>query len=80
MVSTKIQGRLANQLFQYAFIYAIAKRLNTCFYIDKSIEKFKLPKYFNIKKDLFYPLDFYLFSIKDQKHIFSYHLKEYFIN
>lgn len=78
MVSVKIQGRLANQLFQYAFIYSTAKRLNTSFYIDKSVEKFILPTYFNLKKGPFYLFDLYLFSIQDRKHIFSHHLKKTF--
>ncbi|MEM6763311.1 MAG: alpha-1,2-fucosyltransferase [Bacteroidota bacterium] len=33
-VATKIQGRLGNQLFQFAFIYAVARRLKTTFFIE----------------------------------------------
>jgi hypothetical protein len=75
MIAVKLEGRLGNQLFQYAFIYAAAKKLGTSFYIDKSIENFIPPKYFEIKNDLFLPLDRSIFSVKGFKNIFSVHAK-----
>lgn len=76
MISVKIEGRLGNQLFQYAFIYAAAKKLNTGFYVDKSIEKFLLPQYFDINSDIFSLLDKYIFSITGFKNMFRIHLKK----
>ena len=78
MIAVRIEGRLGNQLFQYAFIYAAAKRLNTNFYIDKGIEKYKLYDYFEIDKDFFYPLDKNVFSIEGFKNVFRYHLRRIF--
>ena len=78
MIAAKIEGRLGNQLFQYAFIYSAAKHLDTSFYIDQGIEKFKLYDYFEIEKGLFYPLESYLFKISGFKNFFNYHLKKLF--
>lgn len=50
MVSVQIHGGLGNQLFQYAFVYSAAKKLNSDFYLDESIDLFKCGKYFNIKE------------------------------
>ena len=48
MIAVKLEGRLGNQLFQYAFAYASAKKLKTTFYLDKSTDNFLLPRYFLI--------------------------------
>jgi len=78
MIAIKLEGRLGNQLFQYAFIYAASRRLNTSFYLDKSIENFVLPKYFEVKNDFLSPLDNRVFSINGYKNIFSIHAKRAF--
>lgn len=75
MIAVRIEGRLGNQLFQYAFIYAAAKRLNTSFYVDKGIEKYLLSSYFKVENDFLYPLDKYIFSISGFKNIFNHHLR-----
>lgn len=75
MIAVRIEGRLGNQLFQYAFIYAASRKLNSRFYLDKSIEKLLLPKYFDIKEDPLYLLDNYLFRIRGYKNIFTFHLR-----
>jgi hypothetical protein len=75
MVAVKLEGRLGNQLFQYAFIYTASKKLNTKFYLDKSIDYLLLDKYFNIEQDLCYFFDKKVFSIKGFKNIFSHHLR-----
>ncbi|MDP9047958.1 MAG: alpha-1,2-fucosyltransferase [Bacteroidota bacterium] len=77
MIAIKLEGRLGNQLFQYAFIYAAAERLGTSFYLDKSVENFILPRYFEIENDFLGIFD-RIFSTKGYKNIFSIHLKKAF--
>jgi hypothetical protein len=78
MVGVRLEGRLGNQLFQYAFIYTAAKKLNTSFYLDKSVENFYLSTYFEVKNDFIKTLDNGVFSIQDYKNIFNAHLKRGF--
>jgi hypothetical protein len=78
MIALKLEGRLGNQLFQYAFIYSVSKRLNTSFYLDKSVENFILPKYFDVADDFPATLDKHVFSIDGYKNIFRIHLKRTF--
>lgn len=75
MIAVKLEGRLGNQLFQYAFIYAAAKTSNTSFYLDKRIDYLLLDKYFEIEKDFAWLFDHYIFSIKGFKNLFSHHLR-----
>ena len=78
MIAIRLEGRLGNQLFQYAFIYSAAKRLNTSFYLDKSVDNFLLSEYFEVKKDFPGILDNKLFSIYGYKNIFRIHAKKAF--
>lgn len=78
MIAVRLEGRLGNQLFQYAFIYAAARKLNTLFYLDKSIENFLLPQYFEVKNDFICRIDEKIFSITGYKNIFRVHLKRIF--
>jgi Glycosyl transferase family 11 len=78
MIAVTLEGRLGNQLFQYAFIYAAARTLDTSFYLDKSIESFLLPQYFEVKNDFPVLLDNNIFSINGYKNIFSFHFKRAF--
>jgi len=51
MIAVKIIGRLGNQLFQYAFGYASAKRKRTIFFIDyPNSDNYILTKYFKLRK------------------------------
>ncbi|SOD18654.1 alpha-1,2-fucosyltransferase [Pedobacter xixiisoli] len=50
MIGVKLHGRLGNQLFQYAFIYTAAAKLGTTFYLDESIDRFLVSRYFEIKE------------------------------
>lgn len=46
----KIQGRLGNQLFQYAFAYSISKKSNSVFHFVEPYYVFGLNKYFKLRK------------------------------
>jgi hypothetical protein len=48
MIGVNSWGGLGNQLFQFAFAYATAKKLDTSFFIDESISHFILPIYFEL--------------------------------
>jgi len=52
MFGIKIQGRLGNQLFQYAFALAQKKRLQKNFYLHK-IYRIRIGQYFNVPKTNF---------------------------
>lgn len=75
MVAVRLEGRLGNQLFQYAFIYATAKKLNVRFYMDKSVDYLLIDKYFDIQNDFCHIPDNKIFSIKGYKNIFSHYLR-----
>ena len=56
MIVVKLQGRLGNQLFQYAFAYSRAKALKKIFLLDSGDESFILYKYFNVSHKIYlYP-------------------------
>jgi len=78
MVSTVINGRLGNQLFQYAFAYHLSKRFSTNFYLDQRLQTCILPKYFEVTTGTFDFLDKHLFSISGYKNFFSHYLKTHF--
>lgn len=75
MIAVRLEGRLGNQLFQYAFIHNVSKKLKTRFYIDKSVINFMIPAYFDIKPARLSVLDKYIFTISGYKNIFNHHLK-----
>lgn len=75
MIAVTVQGRLGNQLFQYAFINSISKKLNCSFFIDQSVEPFKAAKYFKLKPSVSITLASNVFSISGYKNIFSYYLR-----
>jgi hypothetical protein len=75
MIAVRLQGRLGNQMFQYAFILAASKQLNTNFYIDQYIELSSVDKYFNNIAAGPNKALTQLFKIKGFKNIFSFHLR-----
>ena len=75
MIAVKLEGRLGNQLFQYAFAYTAAKKLNTLFYLDKSIDPLLLSQYFNIERDFCAFFDDRIFSIQGFKVLFSHYAR-----
>jgi hypothetical protein len=80
MIAIHLQGRLGNQLFQYAFIKNASIKLNVHFFIDQSVEKFYLSDYFELKAYSFSFIDQYIFSIRGYKNLFSYYFKNWFYN
>ena len=76
MIAVRLEGRLGNQLFQYAFIYTASQKLKSSFYLDKSVQDFLLPQYFDVEHDFLKLLDEHLFSITGFKNIFCIHLKK----
>ncbi|SHN24128.1 alpha-1,2-fucosyltransferase [Mucilaginibacter sp. OK098] len=75
MIAVRLQGRLGNQMFQYAFILAASKQLNTNFYIDQYIELSSVERYFNNIVARPNKALTQLFKIKGFKNIFSFHLR-----
>ncbi len=50
MIGVNSNGGLGNQLFQFAFAYAAARRLKTSFFINDSPRRFCVPRYFELKR------------------------------
>jgi hypothetical protein len=80
MIAITLQGRLGNQLFEYAFVYAVSKKLGTSFYIDQSVERSTVDKYFkpldSRKKNIIGSL----FLIDGYKNLFSFYLRKFYYN
>ena len=74
MIAVRLQGRLGNQLFQYAFIIVAAKKLNTRFYIDQFIEPSIIDKYFENVTGI-NKATRQVFNINGFKNIFNFHLR-----
>ena len=72
MIAVRLEGRLGNQLFQYAFIYAASKKLNTGYYIDQYVEHSIVDKYFQNTGGNYFTQ---LFKIKGFKNIFGFYLR-----
>lgn len=49
MIGVYFQGRLGNQLFQYAFALSESKKLNTDFFMDESNDSMLIRKYFELR-------------------------------
>jgi len=49
MIVLKLQQRLGNQMFQYAYAFAAARRLKTNFYLDANSHGNKLSPYFRLR-------------------------------
>lgn len=78
MIGVKIKGRLGNQLFQYAFIYAAHKELNTPFFLIKDGNPLEIYRYFKLKSTFFYKIDRFLFNYGGFKLFFSHYLRNLF--
>lgn len=81
MIAIRLQGRLGNQLFQYAFALTASKKLNTRFFIDQYIEHSIVDKYFKVRQTKYSEFISQLFRIKGFKNFFSFYLRRaYFKN
>ncbi len=78
MISVRLNGRLGNQLFQYAFAYTAAKQLKTSFYIDQYNEKFIAGKYFKNLTPKGSTFIINLFGITGFKNFFSFYLCRFY--
>lgn len=78
MIGVKLEGRLGNQMFQFAFAHSTAKKLKSKFYLDRSTETFLLPHYFTIPSTSLDKIDSRIFKIRGYKNLFSYHLRKLF--
>lgn len=74
MISVLLQGRLGNQLFQYAFIHSTARKLGTHFLLNHTLEQAVIYKYFELSKGV-PSLISKIFNTKGFKNLFSYHLR-----
>jgi hypothetical protein len=75
MIAVRLQGRLGNQLFQYAFIYAASKKLNTKFYLDQYFEKSLIYQYFQIEVNKIESISLFLLGIKGYRNIFNFRMR-----
>ncbi|MES2428717.1 MAG: alpha-1,2-fucosyltransferase [Bacteroidota bacterium] len=78
MIAVKLEGRLGNQMFQYAFVYSNAKRNNTSFFLMKEGMPIELYKYFKLERNVFYRIDRTFFNNTSFKLFFSHYLRTIF--
>jgi hypothetical protein len=78
MISIRLHGRLGNQLFQYAFIYAASKKIGAPFYLDQYIDKSIIHKYFTTKQSWASRCLDKAIGISIFKNAFSVHLRRWF--
>ncbi len=80
MIGVDLAGGLGNQLFEYAYIYAQAKKLNTRFFLVKSGGPIEIYKYFELEKSFFYYIDRLFFNHQGFRLFFSHYLRGAFYN
>ncbi|GAA3975392.1 alpha-1,2-fucosyltransferase [Mucilaginibacter dorajii] len=78
MIGVKLQGRLGNQLFQFAFGYATAKKLNTSCFFDQADQKQVIQNYFELPYNRSFFLDDRIFGISGYRNFFSYRLRNFY--
>lgn len=80
MIGVKLNGRLGNQLFQYAFGFSASKKLKVNFYLIKTGTPIDIYRYFRLERNLFYLIDTTFFNTKACKLLFSHYLRKIFYN
>lgn len=84
MVGVRLEGRLGNQLFQYAFILAVSGKLDTHFFVDQYIELSIVDLYFtdtrrgSFVNRLWAGTVSKLFRITGFKNFFSFYLRRFY--
>jgi len=78
MIGVKLNGRLGNQMFQYAFAVTASKKKNSAFFLVKEGEAIEMYKYFKLDKTFFYRLDLLLFNYRGFRLFFSHYLRNIF--
>ncbi len=71
MIGIILDGRLGNQLFQYAFGYASAKKMGVKFYIETRPNEYLVHRYFEVNQEAFNFLEDSLFLVKRLKSLFN---------
>lgn len=77
MIGITFQGRLGNQLFQYAFAVAISKSTQVSFYMDQSQHRGVIYDYFELPNGFGSFLARRVFTIKGFKNLLSHHLRRF---
>ncbi len=75
MIGIQFQGRLGNQLFQYAFALTISKEINVPFYMDQSLQRGLIYKYFHLDRGIDSFLANQIFNITGFKNFFCHYLR-----
>lgn len=78
MVGVEISGRLGNQMFEYAFAYAEAKKHRTMFFFIKEGAPLIIYEYFKLETNIFYVLDRLFFNTDRFSLLFSHYLRRKF--
>jgi len=75
MIAVRLQGRLGNQLFQYAFACTASKKIGTGFYLDQYLEKSLVHQYFQIEVKTVEAISLALFNINGYKNFFNHYTR-----
>ncbi|PWS31688.1 alpha-1,2-fucosyltransferase [Pedobacter paludis] len=78
MVGVELNGRLGNQMFEYAFIYANSKEKETTYFLLKKGSPIELYKYFKLENSLFISIDRLIFNTASCKLFFSHYARGFF--
>ncbi|PWS31685.1 hypothetical protein DF947_13955 [Pedobacter paludis] len=78
MIGVTFQGRLGNQLFQYAFAISASEKIGVNFFMDQSQQRGIIYEYFNIENSATSFLASKIFNISGYKNIFNHYLRKAF--
>ena len=75
MVGIKLEGRLGNQMFEYAFIISVSKNKGQQYFLEKEGAPIEIYKYFKLRKNLFYYIDILFFNSEKFGLFFCHYLR-----